>query len=165
MDLEYYFKEKMNLLYKYLLKIGANDQDAQDIVQETFYKAMLYMNGLDEKNISAWLFKVAINQYYTLLSKNKRYLKIQENMNSIFEESKEYEIEEIMENKYLNEKIVRALDRINEKHKKLLLLKYNMNLSYDEIGLLLNTSTNNVKTYLYRGRKEFKKVWEEMKDE
>lgn len=165
MDLEYYFKEKMNLLYKYLLKIGANDQDAQDIVQETFYKAMLYMNGLDEKNISAWLFKVAINQYYTLLSKNKRYLKIQENMDSIFEESKAYEIEEIMENKYLNEKIVRALDRINEKHKKLLLLKYNMNLSYDEIGLLLNMSTNNVKTYLYRGRKEFKKVWEEMKDE
>ncbi|WFD09399.1 RNA polymerase sigma factor [Tepidibacter hydrothermalis] len=165
MDLEYYFKEKMNLLYKYLLKIGANDQDAQDIVQETFYKAMLYMNGLDEKNISAWLFKVAINQYYTMVSKNKRYLKIQENMNSIFEEAKTYEIEEIMENKYLNEKIVRALDRINEKYKKLLLLKYNMNLSYDEIGLLLNTSTNNVKTYLYRGRKEFKKVWEEMKDE
>lgn len=42
----------------------------------------------------------------------------------------------------------------------MLLLKYEMGLTYEGIGVLLGINTANVKTYLYRARNAFRKEWE-----
>lgn len=67
------YKEKAGILQKYLIKNGCSLLDAEDIVQGTFVKAIQYMVELHEKNISAWLFKVALYAYYDLCRKNKRH--------------------------------------------------------------------------------------------
>ena len=54
------FQQKMNLIYKYLVKLGCSQDNAEDIVQDTFYKALKYIDGIQADKISAWLFKVAI---------------------------------------------------------------------------------------------------------
>jgi RNA polymerase sigma factor (sigma-70 family) len=68
------FQQKMNLIYKYLVKLGCDQESAEDIVQDTFYKALKYIDGIQENKLSAWLFKVAINKYYDLCRKNNRYI-------------------------------------------------------------------------------------------
>ncbi|MEI0738411.1 sigma factor-like helix-turn-helix DNA-binding protein [Paenibacillus sp. JTLBN-2024] len=58
------------------------------------------------------------------------------------------------------------LNRIPQKYKQMLILKYDLGLSYDEIGRLLNVKTERVKTDLYRARNMFKKMYEgERQDE
>lgn len=63
---------KMLEIQKYLIRLGASAADAEDIVQDTVYKALLYIDAIDEHKFSAWLYKVAINRYYDLCRRSKR---------------------------------------------------------------------------------------------
>ena len=47
----------------------------------------------------------------------------------------------------------------NEEYKSILILKYDMELSYKEIALLLGTNEDVIKTYMYRARNKFKEEW------
>lgn len=154
------YREKASFIYKYLIKLGANPEDAKDIVQNTFFKAIEYMVHLEEGNISSWLFKVAINNYYDLCRKQKR-----RNDLALEEEHMSREIikdtpELNMILKESNEEIIKVLESMKESYKNLILLKYEMNLSYIQIAILLNIPESQVKTYLYRARNDFKKRWE-----
>lgn len=156
------FKEKMNLIKLYLIKLGCNQIDAEDIVQDTFYKALKYIDGIQTDKLSSWLFKVAINQYYDLCRKNNKYifLNIDE---EIFKQS-------LTDNKFVldfllnleqKEEILEVLNSLSNIYKNLLIFKYDFCLSYKEISELLDIKENTVRTYLFRAREQFKKVWEE----
>ncbi|MEQ8198510.1 MAG: RNA polymerase sigma factor [Clostridiaceae bacterium] len=154
------FQKKMHLIYKYLIKIGCSQDNAEDIVQDTFYKALKYIDGIQTDKLSSWLFKVAINKYYDLCRKNNRhiYLSIDE---EIFKESLTDSklVEDFILDSEKKEEILKILNSISDIHKNLLLFKYEMGLSYKEIAELLDINENTVKTYLFRAREQFKKVW------
>jgi RNA polymerase sigma factor (sigma-70 family) len=154
------FQQKMNLIYKYLVKLGCDQESAEDIVQDTFYKALKYIDGIQENKLSAWLFKVAINKYYDLCRKNNRYiyLNIDE---GIFKESLTDRklVEDFILDLERKDEILQVLNSISDIHKNLLLFKYDMDLSYKEIGEFLGINENTVKTYLFRAREQFKKLW------
>ncbi|MBD7913243.1 RNA polymerase sigma factor [Clostridium cibarium] len=156
------FQEKMNLIYKYLMKLGCSSENAEDIVQDTFYKALKYMDGIDEDKLSSWLFKVAINKYYDLCRKNNRHvhLSIDE---EIFKErlTDSRLVEDFILDLEKKEEILNILNSVNDIYKNLLFFKYDMGLSYKEIGELLDINENTVKTYLFRAREQFKKLWRE----
>jgi len=56
-------------------------------------------------------------------------------------------------------------EKLNITDKNLLILKYDIKLTYKEISNLLDISEEKVKTYLYRARNNFKKNWEGMYNE
>lgn len=157
-DIERLYMERSNIIYKYLLKIGCLDEDARDIVQDTFSKAIENLIHLNEKNISAWLFKVSLNKYYDLCRKQKRYpvIVIDENIitNLIEDDSETLLIKK--ENKLEVEEILEALSPI---HKNLIVMKYDLGLSYIQIANMLDMKEETVKTYLYRARNDFKRRW------
>ncbi|MBW6409346.1 RNA polymerase sigma factor [Clostridium weizhouense] len=160
------FKKKMNLIYKYLVKLGCNQDSAEDIVQDTFYKALKYIDGIQTDKVSAWLFKVAINKYYDLCRKNNRHvhLNIDE---EIFKESLTDRklVEDFILDEERKKEILDTLNSISEIHKNLLFFKYDMCLSYKEIAELLEINENTVKTYLFRAREQFKKLWRDKYEE
>src|SRR5438876_7947268 len=55
-------------LAKWLLR---NEQDAQDVVQETFLRAFKSFGGFRGSNGRAWLLTIVRNTSYTLLKKNR----------------------------------------------------------------------------------------------
>ena len=55
--------------------------------------------------------------------------------------------------------ILSILNNMKEEYKSILILKYDMELSYKEIALLLGTNENVIKTYMYRARNKFKEEW------
>ncbi|MFC0558408.1 RNA polymerase sigma factor [Halalkalibacter alkalisediminis] len=59
----------------------------------------------------------------------------------------------------MNHEITITLERIQEVFKQLLVLKYEFELSYREISLLLGMKEETIRTYLFRARKEFQKKW------
>ena len=48
---------------------------------------------------------------------------------------------------------------MKEVYRQLLVLKYELELSYKEISLLLGMKEETVRTYLFRARKEFQEKW------
>jgi DNA-directed RNA polymerase specialized sigma24 family protein len=54
---------ELNIVYKYLRKVGISHADAEDAVQETAYKYLLYYDSIKASKIRSWLIRVALNFY------------------------------------------------------------------------------------------------------
>lgn len=160
------YGQQAKIIYSYLLKRGCSKQDAEDIVQESFTKLVEHMDGLDKSQLSSWLFRVAINDYKNRCKKQsyerqglidaqhfKQIIAVEDGMDELL----------IIEEKGVA--IRRCLDELNEMVQELLILKYDIELSYKEISLLLGIKEEQVKTYLYRARQAFKKKWRERHEE
>jgi len=59
-------------IYRLGLKMTGNQQDAEDVLQETFIKAYNHIENFEGRSkISTWLFRIAVNEALMLLRKRK----------------------------------------------------------------------------------------------
>jgi RNA polymerase sigma factor (sigma-70 family) len=150
---------ELNVVYKYLLKIGVQKTDAEDIVQETAYKYLLYCDSVKTTKIRNWLIRVALNYHYDQCRKLSRIELILEDIPITSRQDEQPEkIIEINEN---NKRIEKALLKLKFRYQELLFLKYQTGLSYFEISNLLNMSISSIKTNLFRARKQLAKILKE----
>lgn len=146
--------KKADIIFKYLIKIGANKGDAEDIVQESLYKLMLYIDSINPAKAYSWLFRVAINQYYDLCRKQNKEVHTSFEHLEFIDES--FLPEDVVSQGEMRKEILAVLNQLPPLQKQLLLLKYEMELSYAEIAELLNLNAGTLKTYLFRARQTFK---------
>jgi RNA polymerase sigma-70 factor (ECF subfamily) len=138
--------------------MGAYPEDAEDIIQDTVIKFWENMDRIEPRKVKAWLFKVAINNYYTLRRKRKNVLQVKDALR----EQLCTESEPLLSTDR-TELMIQVKDiysQMSDSEKTLLILKYHHDLSYKEIAAFLNTTEETVKTSLSRARKSFKKLWE-----
>lgn len=157
--LENLITKEMVIIHRYLMKMGAIKEDAEDIVQDTLCKAIEYIDSIDGRKISSWLFRVSINSYFNLYNRKKK-----EGINLddqiISNLHSDGTLESYVINDELKANIQKVLASLKESYKNLLIFKYSMGLSYKEIGCILDLDESKVKTYLYRARNKFKEIWE-----
>jgi RNA polymerase sigma-70 factor (ECF subfamily) len=157
---EHIFIQQTALIRRYLMKMGASKEDAEDIVQDAICKALEYIDAIDADKMSSWLFKVSIHRYYTLHKRAQRVRPVLDE--TVLEHLQaDQTLEQQVLTKELHEEILRVLDALKESYRNLIIMKYFMDFSYREIGLLLGLDENAVKTYLYRARTKFKNLWRE----
>jgi RNA polymerase sigma-70 factor (ECF subfamily) len=156
-------KEKFLILYKYLIKNGASHHDAEDIIQNTFIKLMANLEGINVRKIDSWLFRVALNEFYDLCRKKSRSPIINTDdeafINNLMGEEN---CESLIISKEIKVQISTVMEAVKPVFKNLLLMKYDMGLTYKEISALLDMNDSVVKNYLFRARKQFMKLWEEL---
>ncbi|MBM7587299.1 RNA polymerase sigma-70 factor (ECF subfamily) [Bacillus pakistanensis] len=146
--------KKLKFVYSYLVKMGASKEDAEDIIQETAYKFLQYIDSIRIDHIQSWLFRVAINQYYDMTRKNSRRagILLKFNFQELFDE---YTPEKAFIQSELETDIHKLLNRLKPKNRQLLLLKYSTGLKISEIAELYGMKEGSVKTILHRARKQF----------
>ncbi len=71
-QLELLYKQFARPLYFYLLKLCGSKQLAEDLTQETFVRATIYLHTYEGEEARAWLFKVARNAYLDEWRKQQR---------------------------------------------------------------------------------------------
>lgn len=60
------------VIYRLALKILGNTQDAEDILQETFIKALRYLPDFNARSrLSTWLYRIATNEALMLIRRRK----------------------------------------------------------------------------------------------
>lgn len=156
-DLEKVLQPKLAEIRRYLIRLGAGASDAEDIVQDTVYKALLYLEAIDERKFSAWLYKVAINRYFDLCRRKKKFQYSEE---VEVHPAPEHELPEaVLLRRERKEKIEEVLAGMIPANRQLILLKYEMELSYKEISALLGISEGTVKATLYRARQQFQQLY------
>ncbi|WP_342603841.1 sigma-70 family RNA polymerase sigma factor [Peribacillus sp. FSL E2-0159] len=161
-QLSLYLNKKLKAVYFFLLKMGAIKEDAEDIVQETAFQFVQYLDTLQEEYVDAWLYRVAINKYYDSLRK----LKYKNNYVNTFnlEELLDWTTPEqiIIENE-LHIMLSECLRKIPQKYAEILLLKYSGDLSLKDIAIIYGTTDKSIKTQLARAKKIMRKMIEEVK--
>ncbi len=151
-------QQKAQFIRRYLIKLGASPQDAEDIAQESIYKLFLYVDSIDAEKVSSWLFRVARNHYYDLCRKQNKEIIIKTDKLTLVDgeplpEDHYHSYEQRIE-------INMVLNKLKPIYKNLLLLKYELELTYEEISELLDMKPGTLKTYLYRARENFKFLYE-----
>jgi len=156
---ERYLLQEAKIVFKYLIKIGVAKEDAEDIVQEAIIKTIECLSQIEANKLRAWLFKVALNRYYTIYNKKKTLSYLTDEDIQQFQASINIEEQLISREQY--EQLRLALLQLPQQFQQLLIMKYFMDLSYKEIASIIDHSENHVRTYLQRARKALRKKWEE----
>ncbi|WP_265459556.1 RNA polymerase sigma factor [Enterococcus sp. HY326] len=137
----------------YLIKIGAEVEDAKDVTQETVVKMLEVEAVIPPEKIRPWFYRVALNLYFNLYRQTKRRREIlQLHFNEEF----------YSEMPLPNEELETALNQLDLASANLLILKYHEGLSLQEMAFILNRPPESIKTALYRSRKKLRQLMEEL---
>ena len=153
---KFYEKKIYNLCYHYLGTI----QDAEDASVEVFFKVYNSLKKFDSKySFSTWIYKIAYNYSIGILRKKKiekKYFNSESVLNANFIDNKTPATNLFEVNK--NDSFNKELKKIPLNYQEVLMLKYYHDLSYQEIGEILNLPKNTVGILILRGKKELKKA-------
>lgn len=148
------------MLYRYLRKRGLTHEDAEDIVQDTCYKFLLYKDGIRSDIVMSWLYRVATNQFYDLKRKEKRYSTTNVDEIPLMTLTNIPEIRVLEKEKA--EDIRETLEKLSSFQQELLVLKYELELSYKDISSLFNMNENTLKTHVRRAKEKFVEQFQEV---
>lgn len=150
-----YFKD----IYLYLWALSRNDELAEEITQETFFKAMKSLNLFrGDCDIRVWLCQIAKNTYYSDCAKNK-YLSGKE-MDEQLSDAR-VRIEKDYIDKEQAKAVRQILNSMKEPYKKVFHLRVFAELSFREIGEIFGKSENWGRVTYHRARLKIIKEMEE----
>jgi RNA polymerase sigma-70 factor, ECF subfamily len=130
---------------------------AEDLTQEVFIRAYENLGKFNYKSrFFCWIYRIAINTAITYKKKNNRTF-LNETSTPDTVESIEDRIVGIERNMLLN----KAIERLNDKCKQVIILKYFEQLSYNEVAKVLDIPEKKVKSRLFDARKLLRSYLEE----
>ena len=155
-DIEEIYKEYFETVNKYLFCLTRNRDISEELTQETFYKAVQKIHTYKgECKISVWLCQIAKNLWYDQCRKNKRIINKTDNLFDVQAIDSLEELTILNEEKILLYKRMQILD---EKTREVVYLRITGELSFKEIGVILNKTENWARVTFYRGKNMLKEV-------
>lgn len=152
------YERKILLFIYHMLRNSRLDHMAEDMCQETFYKAYRSLSSFREAeaSFSTWLYTIARNTVLSELRKNRN--------GNVYLEDSGYEpmtsMDVLPEQSVLrNEKVVKVREAINslpEKQRSALILREYDGMDYQEIANILGQTVSSVKSLLFRARASVK---------
>lgn len=159
-NMERVYEENAKAVYKYLFCLTHNSDISEELTQETFYQAT---KGIDkfrgDCKISVWLCQIAKRLWYKELNKKKEQFVPMDEI--------EYELTspEDIENNYLMNvqkvDLFRKLHNFDEMTREVMYLRLTGELSFSEIGEILNKTETWARVTFYRGKQKLAKGMEE----
>lgn len=156
-EFEVLYKRYSAELYIYALSLCKDHHLSQDLVSETFFKALLTIDS-SQGYIKYWLFRVCKNLYLDHLRKNKCLQDIEINVTKLLVE------DNTLDKIILNEerrKVYYEVLKLHSSYKEVITLYYYCNFTLQEISSIVGISQGAARTLLFRARKKLKTVLEE----
>jgi RNA polymerase sigma-70 factor, ECF subfamily len=150
------YKNKVfSLVYRFTNDYG----DAQDISQEVFINVFRKLYTFSEKaSFSTWVYRISYNYCIDWTRKNKKRLR----QEPVYDEQIELadtgmNVEESFLEMQKRVHLRKAILQLDEKYRNVLILFHFQELSYEEIGEVMQLPVKTVETRLYRGRQQLRK--------
>lgn len=156
--------EHQRYVYNLALRLLKNEEEALDLAQETFVRAWTALpNFRGQSQFRTWLYRIVTNLCYNRLPKLRRSLN--ELGDDVIAEIPETETHfdnpaHSVESRELRSYLHQAIDRLDEHYRLLISLRYQNELSYEEIAVMLNLPLGTVKTGLFRAKEQLRRALE-----
>ncbi|ABR49930.1 RNA polymerase, sigma-24 subunit, ECF subfamily [Alkaliphilus metalliredigens QYMF] len=153
------YVEYFSDVYKYVLSMSRDETIAEEVTQETFFKAMQNINQFNGScKLYVWLCQIAKNTYFTLYKKQKRTVL---GMDTEFlDRTSNVELETDYLDKEAARRLHVLLHNLNEPYKEVFTLRVFGELSFSQIGELYEKTDSWARLIFYRAKKQLQ---EEMK--
>lgn len=137
--------ENYNRYYRLAYSYVHKEADAEDIVQNAAYKAILNSDKLkQEAYASTWVYRIVLNEIYRVLAQ-KPTVSIDDAY-----------VEQGKEDSYENLDLWRALELLDKEDKAVIELRYFEDMKFSDIAEVLQENVNTIKSRLYRALKKLK---------
>ena len=149
---EYLIEKSKTKMYKTAMAILKNDDDACDAIQDALLSAYKNFDNLREKQyFSTWIIRILINKCYDTISKNKKVININQQLEKNNNDSYYdfYKEESLLET---------TLSQIDSDLKIVTVLYYYDDFSIKDISNALNIPEGTVKSRLSRARNQIYEV-------
>jgi RNA polymerase sigma-70 factor (ECF subfamily) len=130
-------------VFNYLLRLVGHREDALDLSQDVFLKAYQNLKKLeDPAKFAGWLFRIAHNEAYSLLRKNRPEGELAVEPKSGESTGRMFPIE-------LSLAVQSALTRLSDDQREAVLLKVYQGFKFEEMAEILSCPVSTVKSRLY----------------
>ena len=151
----------MDVLYNFALRTTGNEDDARDLLQETYLKAYRFWDKYEKgTNIRAWLFRIMKNSYINRYRKETKepdkvdYEDIENFYNTIRAESTDpNDLQQQLYGNLLGDEVTKALQSLPDDFRTVVILCDIEGLTYEEISEFVECPIGTVRSRLHRGRK------------
>ncbi|OEF99025.1 RNA polymerase subunit sigma-24 [Vulcanibacillus modesticaldus] len=152
------YEKKIFNFIQHMLRGYQMEAYAEDICQETFYKAFKSLNTFRDKEatFSTWLYTIARNTTLSEIRKLKHIeVSLEDNVTTPQTSSLLLPEQELLKTERVN-KVRDAINSLPEKQRSALILREYEQLDYKEIAVILGATVSSVKSLLFRARSGIK---------
>ncbi len=149
------YTEHFSDVYKYVLTLCRNEAIAEEVTQETFFKAMRHIDQFNGScKLYVWLCQIAKNTYFSLSKKQKQIaLDIDADIPDISSD---------LEKDYFDKEAARRLHDLlhdlNEPYKEVFTLRVFGELPFSQIGELFGKTDSWARLIFYRAKKQLQEA-------
>ena len=151
--------EHQRYVYNLALRVLKDENEALDLTQETFVRAWTALpNFRGQSQFRTWLYRITTNLCYNRLPNLRRSLNDlgDDMMEGIPETNIDNPAHDI-ETGETRTHLYKAIDGLDANYKLLITLRYQNELSYEEIATTLNLPLGTVKTGIFRAKEQLRK--------
>ena len=146
---EQIYRDHFDTVYKFLMRLSRNESLAEELAQETFFRAMRSLGKFDGRcRIDVWLCQIAKNAYYSHCRKQKDRHHILPEMDS----------GQDVENAFLDHEqamiIYAHLHELDEPYKEVFMLRVFGELKYAQIAKLFGKTESWARVTYYRAKRK-----------
>ena len=153
-DLEKLYREYFETVYKYLFSITRNADLSEELTQETFYQAVkTYDSFRGESKVSVWLCQIAKHLWY------KEYKLMSSQSSDSLEDlldlyPSDIHVEQTVLDGDAKIQLYQKIQKLDEKTREVIYLRLTGELSFREIGEILEKNETWARVTFYRGKQK-----------
>ncbi|WP_417899829.1 RNA polymerase sigma factor [Bacillus haimaensis] len=150
------YENHKQAIYSYLYRSTLNRHIAEDLTQETFFRAFKSLSTYrGDASMKTWLFKIARYTYINFSVKKQTQLEVQtgtlDERMAVQQDAYKHTEDKLL--------IQIVLVKLPENYRTFILLRDGHGLTYEEIAEVTNESIAKVKVGIYRARKKFREIY------
>ncbi len=155
------FERHHRPLFNYFAQVSGNRDFSEDLVQDVFFRMLKYRQSYKpDRPFTAWMYQIARNARVDTIRKRKFEVGLGE---------KEFPSGNLMDENLKRKQelslLKRAIDRLPQEKRELLVLSRFQNLKYEEIAAILDCSVGAVKVRVYRAVQALGQIYSELAGE
>jgi RNA polymerase sigma-70 factor (ECF subfamily) len=136
------------------LRMLRNPEDARDVAQTVFLKVYEHLGDYDPTHrFYSWIYRIALNESINVLDRRRRLEPI-----SGEEIDERLGAEDEVASEQSAQRVQRALMTIKPEYRAVIVLKHFLELSYEDIGQVLELPEKTVKSRLFTARQMLKEA-------
>lgn len=157
------YNEMESLLYAFAIRLTKDEEDANDLLQETAYKAFKYRKMYQpQTNLRAWLMTIMRNTFINDYRRRKRRQTINDKTdNNYFINSGDFSVANEGESNVLMEEIKKKIESLEDWMRIPFMMHFN-GFKYEEIAEQLDIPLGTVKSRIFFARKRLKNMIKEV---
>ena len=144
--------DNLDRYYRLAYCYTKNPQDANDIIQDSLYKALMHQNDRSNPDaVKTWFYRIVVNTSLDYLKKEKKLIHLDDpQWNAIPAE----EAPDTMD-------LRAAVDALPFPYKTVIVLRYFEDMKISDVARILNENENTIKTRIYTALKKLRIELEE----